>query len=396
MGESAGAAPDPSAFREALAGWLEAQLSGPFASLRGITDLARSIEERRRWERALGAAGWSCVGWPEQYGGRGASLEEQIIFAEEYALSQAPNRIAHVGVELAGPTLLALGSEAQKRRFLPRIASGEDLWCQGYSEPNAGSDLANVQTKAALVDGCWRIDGQKVWTSLAQCADWAFVICRTDPGSRGSRGLSYILVPMRQPGVTVRPIRQMTGETEFNEVFFDGAVSEADNIVGQPGEGWKVAMHTLQVERGASTFGQQMHFRNQLEMLIEAARANGKVRDVGVRRRIADAWMGLEVMRQHALRILATQAVGAPGLESMVAKLYWSTWRQEVGELSMDILGSAGEVADAGGDLPTLTSLYLQSRAETIYAGSSEIQRNIIAEQGLRLPREPREGWPPR
>jgi alkylation response protein AidB-like acyl-CoA dehydrogenase len=381
------------AFRREVAGWLEAQLSGPFAHLCGIADLCRDMDERRRFERALGQARLSCVGWPVEYGGRGASLEEQVIFAEEYARAEAPARIAHVGVELAGPTILLYGTEDQKRRFLPRIASGEDIWCQGYSEPNAGSDLANVQTRAVLEDGRWRIDGQKVWTSIAQASDWSFVICRTEPGSKGSKGLSYILVPMRQPGVTVRPIRQMTGETEFNEVFFDGAFADAADVVGDPGQGWRVAMDTLKLERGVSTFGQQMHFRNQLGALIAAAKANGKAEDAGVRRKIADAWIGLEVMRQHALRMVAEET---PGLEGMVFKLYWSSWRQQVGELSVEVLGPAAEVGDAAGDLPLLTSLHLQARAETIYAGSSEIQRNIIAEQGLGLPREPRVGGPQR
>jgi alkylation response protein AidB-like acyl-CoA dehydrogenase len=379
--------PGPEAFRRMVAGWLEAQLSGPFAHLRGIADLDRAMDERRRFEEALGAARLSCVGWPKEYGGRDASLEEQVIFAEEYARADAPNRIAHLGVELAGPTIMMHGTEDQKARFLPRIASGQDIWCQGYSEPNAGSDLANVQTKAVLEGDRWRIDGQKVWTSIAQASDWCFVVCRTEPGSKGSKGLSYILVPLRQPGVTVRPIRQMTGESEFNEVFFDGAYADAADVVGAPGEGWKVAMATLKLERGVSTFGQQMLFRRQIEELIAAAKANGKAGDPAIRRRIADAWAGLQVMRQHALRMISTEP---PGLESMVFKLYWSTWRQQVGELSMEVLGQAGEVAGPDGELPYLTSLHLQARAETIYAGSSEIQRNIIAEQGLGLPREAR------
>jgi alkylation response protein AidB-like acyl-CoA dehydrogenase len=377
----------PEAFRRMVAGWLEAQLSGPFAHLKGIADLCRDMDERRRFERALGEARLSCVGWPEAYGGRGATLEEQVIFAEEYARAGAPNRIAHLGVELVGPTIMIHGTEDQKHRFLPRIASGEDIWCQGYSEPNAGSDLANVQTKAVREGDRWRIDGQKVWTSIAQASDWCFVVCRTEPGSRNSKGLSYILVPLRQPGVTIRPIKQMTGESEFNEVFFDGAYAEDRDVVGAPGEGWTVANATLKLERGVSTFGQQMLFRSQIEALIAAAKANGKAADPAIRRRIADAWAGLQVMRQHALRMISTET---PGLEAMVFKLYWSGWRQEVGELSMDVLGQAGEVADEQGDFPLLTALHLQARAETIYAGSSEIQRNIIAERGLGLPREPR------
>jgi alkylation response protein AidB-like acyl-CoA dehydrogenase len=378
------------AFRAEAAAWLQEQLGGPFAHLRSIANHTDRIEARREWEQALGEARWSCIGWPEAYGGRGADLAEQVIFAEEYARADAPARIGHIGVELAGPTLLAFGSDAQKARFLPPIAQGREIWCQGYSEPNAGSDLANISTRARLEDGRWIIDGQKIWTSMGHFADWIFVLCRTEPGSRGSRGLSFLLAPMRQAGVTVRPIRQMTGEAEFNEVFLDGAETAAENVLGRPGQGWEVAMALLGFERGVSTLGQQMQFRNDLDRLVRVARANGKVQSPTIRQRLADAEIGLRIMRYNALRMLSAQDAGALSPPAYTYKLYWSSWRQKLGELAMDVLGPAGELADADGHLPALTQMFLMSRAESIYAGSDQIQRNIIAERALGLPREPR------
>ena len=383
-----GFAPEHEAFRAEAAAWLGAQLNGPFAHLKGVANHTDAIEERRRWEAALGAAGWSCVGWPQAYGGRGANLAQQVIFAEEYARAHAPARIGHIGVELAGPTLLAYGREAQKERFLPRIARGEDIWCQGYSEPNAGSDLANIATRARLVGDQWVIDGQKVWTSMGHFADWVFLLVRTEEGSRGSRGLSFLLAPMKQPGVTVRPIRQMTGEAEFNEVFFDGAVTAAENIVGAPRDGWKVAMGLLAFERGVSTLAQQMEFRNELRELIAIAKRNGAARDLGLRRRLADAHIGLEVMRCNALAMLSDD--GAAGGEALTYKLYWANWHRRLGELAMDVLGQEGEIGQGDYQFGRLTHTFLMSRSETIYAGTNQIQRNIIAERGLGLPREPR------
>jgi len=382
-------APQLADFRAEAAAWLDAQLSGPFAHLRGINNHVDAIEERRKWEEALGAAGWSCIGWPTEYGGRDASIAEQVIFAEEYARARAPSRIGHIGVELAAPTLLAYGTEKQKRQFLPRIAAGQDIWCQGYSEPNAGSDLSNVRTTAYLHDGRWRIRGQKTWTSMAHFADWAFVVCRADSGSQGPAGLAYLLVPMKQPGVTVRPIRQMTGEAEFNEVFFDEAETAADNIVGKPGEGWKVAMATLAFERGVSTLAQQMQFGNELRMVIDAARANGKGRDPLIRQRIAEAHIGLSIMRASALRMLENHNQSQLSPEAYTYKLYWATWHQALGELAMDVLGLEGELQADGRPHP-LAKMFLMSRSETIYAGANQIQRNIIGERALGLPREPR------
>jgi len=388
-----GFTPAEERFRSEAAGWLEAQLSGPFRDLRGITSLSGQLERRMQWERALGAARFSCIGWPQEYGGRDATLAEQVIFAEEYARARAPGRIAHLGVELAGPTILTFGTAAQKQRFLPPIARGDEFWCQGYSEPNAGSDLANVRTRATLEEGGarWVVNGQKTWTSLAQFADWAFVLCRTEPASRGHRGLSYLLVPMRQSGVSVRPIRQMTGDCEFNETFFAAAHTAADNVVGAVGDGWRIAMGTLAFERGVSTLGQQMNFRNELDSIIAAARANGLLGDPLIRQRLAHAHIGLKLMRYSALRMLSGSQAGRLSNEAYTYKIFWASWRKKLGELAADVLGPAGEIArGAPYEFGPLPNVFLSSRADTIYGGTNQIQRNIIAERALGLPRESR------
>ena len=380
-----------SGLREEARAWLAETLSGPFADLKGVADFTTAPPRRREWEQALGAAGLSCIGWPKAYGGRGASIAEQVAFAEEYALAKAPSRVGHIGIELAGPTIIAFGTEEQKARFLPDIAAGRAIWAQGYSEPNAGSDLANVRTRARLENGRWVIDGQKIWTSLGMYADWAFVVTRVEEGSKGPKGLAYLLVPLDQPGITVRPIRQMTGEAEFAELFFDGAVTDADNIVGTPGQGWAIAMATLGFERGVSTVVQQMHFANELDLLIATARANGKAGDPLIRQRIADAWTGLEIMKHGLVRTLSDEATEQLGEEALTSKLYWSRWHRALGDLAMDVQGLAGEIGHAEDyRFGQLTHMHLASRADTIYAGSSQIQRNIIAERGLGLPREPR------
>lgn len=383
-------APELEAFRAEAAAWLESQLAGPFNALRGINNHVDLIDARRSWEQALGAARWSCIGYPIEFGGRAASIAEQVIFAEEYARSRAPARIGHIGVELAGPTILAFGTEDQKRRFVPDIAAGRTIWCQGYSEPNAGSDLANVRTRARREVDTYVIDGHKLWTSMGAIADWCFALCRTDASSAGSQGLSFLLVPMRQPGIVVRPIKQMTGEEEFCEVFFDGARAAVADRIGAEGEGWKVAMGLLGFERGISTLAQQMQFRNELREIVEIARANGKARDPIFRQRLADAHIGLKIMRYNALRMLSNTEQGQLAPEAYTYKLYWSMWHRRLGELAMDIIGPTGEIGTHDGRLPALTTMFLKSRAETIYAGSNQIQRNIIAERALGLPREPR------
>jgi len=390
-----GFTPKEERFRAEAAAWLEGQLSGPFRDMRGLSGQGGLPLRRREWERALGAARWSCIGWPEEYGGRDASLAEQVIFAEEYARADAPGRLGYMGVELAGPTILAFGTDAQKRRFLPPIARGEELWCQGYSEPNAGSDLASVRTRAVLGEGLearhWVINGQKTWTSFAQFADWSFVLCRTEEGSRGHRGLSYLLIPMHQSGVTVRPIRQMTGGADFNDTFFVDARTDAENVVGAVGDGWKVAMATLSFERGVSTLAQQMSFANELRAIMSAAEANGLIQDPQIRQRLAHAYIGLRLMRYSALRMLASAEAGKLSNEAYTYKIFWASWRKKLGELALDVLGPRGEIAaGASYEWELLPRLFLGSRADTIYGGTSQIQRNIIAERALGLPRESR------
>jgi alkylation response protein AidB-like acyl-CoA dehydrogenase len=376
--------PDDEEFRVRLREWLAANVP---AELRGAGGPGREHEafaERLAWNQRLAAAGWTCLGWPAAHGGQDASLARQVIFHEEYARCDAPASVAVVGEELLGPTLIAFGTPEQKRRFLPPIAAVEELWCQGYSEPGAGSDLASVSTTAVPDGGDWVITGQKVWTSLAHVADWCFVLARTTPGSRRSAGLSYLLVPMHQAGVTVRPITQLTGTSEFNEVFFDGARTPIGNIVGEPGDGWRIAMATLEFERGVAMLGKQVGFRRELGGLVAAARQTGTAADPLLRDRLARAWIGLEVMRAYALDTLGEPA--ASGAEASVLKVLWSRWHRDLGELAMDVRG-ATSMMDAD---DAWQRLFLFSRADTIYGGSDEIQRNIIATRALHLPRQAR------
>ncbi len=386
-----GFSPEEEAFRAECADWLAGQMQGDFADIRGIANLVDAPERRRQWEQRLAECGWSCIGWPKQWGGRDASIACQVIFAEEYARAGAPNRLNHIGVELAGPTLLAFGTEEQKQVFLPGIAAGTSIWCQGFSEPGAGSDLAAVHTKARLAGDKWIVDGQKIWTSLAQFSDWIFIIARSEKGSKGPKGLTFLLMPIDQPGIEIRPIRQINGEAEFNETFFTGAECPADHIIGTPGEGWRIAMGLLAFERGVSTLAQQMQFRNELDAVIAAAKANGASTDPLIRQRIAQAEIGLRLMRYGALRMLSNTDTSAIDAAALTYKIQWATWRRDLGELAMDVLGQAGEIAPGGEyNFPLLPNLFLYSRCDTIYGGTNQIQRNIIAERGLGLPREPR------
>ena len=383
-------------FASAIREWLAENLTEDFADLRGLGGPGREHEahdERLAWDRHLAAAGWTCLGWPKEYGGREATLSQQVIFHEEYARANAPARVSHVGEELLGPTLIAFGTEAQKQRFLPGIKTVSELWCQGYSEPGAGSDLAAVSTSARLDGDEWSVNGQKVWTSLAHVADWCFVVARTEPGSVRHKGLSYLLVPMDQPGIEVRPIIQLTATSEFNEVFFDDARTAADLVVGEPGDGWKVAMGTLTFERGVSTLGQQIGFERELEGIADLAKSNGKADDPLIADKLTRAAIGLRVMRSHALRTLAAVDAGTGGSEASVAKLLWANWHRSLGELAMEVSGAPALIAEGepeNGGLSELQRLYLFTRADTIYGGSNEVQRNIIAERVLGLPREAR------
>jgi alkylation response protein AidB-like acyl-CoA dehydrogenase len=373
-------------FRGEARAWLAAHLVGDAA--------------RQDWERELGRGGWIGLGWSEDgHGNRRASLTEQVVWAEEYARSGAPARSGHIGENLLAPTLIAHGTPEQKARFLPPVARGEELWCQGYSEPGAGSDLAGISTtavrdKGSAPSGSYRVTGQKIWTSLAHEADWCFVLARTRPGSRRHHGLSFLLVPMDQPGrVEVRPIRQLTGTSEFNEVFFDGAEARAEHVVGGEGNGWRVAMSLLGYERGVSTLAQQIGFAEELRRVVRSALASGTATDPVVRDLLVRQWAELRTMRWNALRTLGGS--GDPGAPS-VAKLLWGRWHQRLGELAVRVRGAEAAVGPADWsastpyELDAFQHLFLFSRADTIYGGSDEIQRTIIAERVLGLPREPR------
>ncbi|TDU77597.1 acyl-CoA dehydrogenase family protein [Streptomyces sp. KS 21] len=379
--------------------WLTEHLVGPYADALGLGGPGsehEGVDARRAWERELGRGGWIGQGWDaEGYGNRRLSLTGQVVWAEEYVALRAPGRVGHIGENLLAPTLIAYGSPEQRDRFLPGIARGEELWCQGYSEPGAGSDLAGIRTTAVrdAGDGPFRVTGQKIWTSLARDADWCFVLARTEPGSRRHHGLSFLLVRMDQPGrVDVRPIRQMSGTSEFNEVFFDGAV--AAEVVGGEGNGWTVAMGLLALERGVSTLVQQIGFAAELERVLGAYVAVG-TGDPVLRERLVRQWAELRTMRWNALRTLG--AADDPGAPS-VAKLLWGGWHRRLGELAVAVRGaaaSAGPAAWAPGipyelGLDEEQRLFLFTRADTIYGGSDEIQRNIIAERVLGLPKEPR------
>jgi alkylation response protein AidB-like acyl-CoA dehydrogenase len=376
-------------FRAEVRTWLAEHLVGEFAPLVGAGGPGREhehVELRQQWEKELGRGGWIGLGWPVEAGGRGASIADQVVFHEEYAKAGGPGRIGHLGEQLLAPTLIAFGTQEQKDRFLPGILSGDELWCQGYSEPDAGSDLAGVRTKASLQADGWHVDGQKVWTSLAHVADWCFVIARTDPSSSRHKGLSFLLVPMDQPGVEVRPIVQLTDTSEFNEVFFDDALCEAGNVVGAPGEGWRVAMGLLAFERGVSTLGQQVGFTRELDQVIALARSNGAYDDPLVRAALHESWAGLQTLKHQALRTLSSDAASSTGVEANINKLLWANWHRSLGELAMRVSGPSGLLVD--GSLTELQSLFLFTRSDTIYGGSNEVQRNIIAERHWGLPRD--------
>ena len=374
------------AFRREVRGWLEDNLTPELRALG--PDLTTDLDLRAAWERTLGSGGWLGIDWPAEFGGRGATVTQSLVWHEEYATAGAPVR-AFFGEGLLGPTLITMGSQEQKERFLPPILKGTEQWCQGFSEPGAGSDLAAVRTRAWRDGDEWVIDGQKTWTSQATLADWIFVLCRTDADAPKHKGMSFLLVPMDQPGVEIRPIRQLTGTSEFNEVWLDNARTRGDLIVGEPGDGWKAAMATLSFERGTAFLGQQIRFGQELAALVAYAQKTGAAQDPVIRQRLARARVGLHIMKATGYRTVTQVArVGKPGPESSIGKLFWSQWHQALGELATDITGLPGQVVH-GGELDPFQHGFLFSKAHTIYAGTSEVQRGIVAERVLGLPKEP-------
>jgi alkylation response protein AidB-like acyl-CoA dehydrogenase len=381
-------------FRDELRSWLDEHLVGDFKRAGGVGGPADDSmwDLRLAWEKELAAGRWLNVAWPEEYGGRGGTPVQELIFQVEHAQAGAPYWVGVHGRDLFGPTLLEFGTDAQKKRFLPAITRCEEFWGQGFSEPDAGSDLAGLKTRALRDGDEWVVTGQKIWTTFGAYADWLYVLCRTNPDAPRHKGISMLLVPRHQPGVDVRPIRNIAGGLEFCEVFLDGARTAADMVVGEVDGGWSVVMGTLGNERsGATVLPFQAGFEREMARLLELVRAGGRGRDPVVRQKLARAWAGLRIMRMNNDRLLTTVLQGGhPGPESSIGKLYWANWHRDFGELMVDLLGPAamtpgdGPGGEAGA---AMVHSFLNARAETIYGGANEIQRNIVGERVLGLPR---------
>ncbi|WP_375483027.1 acyl-CoA dehydrogenase family protein [uncultured Mycobacterium sp.] len=385
-------------FRDEVRTWLAEHLVGEFARHRGVgfawDDVAFDV--RLAWDKELAADNWLCIGWPRKYGGREASADEQLIFQLEYARADAPYRAGVQGQDLLGPMLLAFGSDDQKRRFLPKITAAEQLWAQGFSEPGAGSDLAALRTKAVRDGDEWVIDGQKTWSSLALHADWLYVLCRTNPSAPRHHGISMLLVCANQPGVDVRPIRNMLGGNDFCEIYFSGARTPVDLVVGGVDEGWPVAMGALGTERGTTLLAEHLRIQHEVDAIIEAARSSGQHTRAVMRADLAKAWSDARIMEWNGRRLLSALDGhgGDSGAQASAAKVFASTAHQRMGELGMRAKGAASEVVGPNYQLDRLQQVMLAARAESIYGGTTQIQLNVLAERTLGLPREPRRESP--
>jgi alkylation response protein AidB-like acyl-CoA dehydrogenase len=386
--------PDHERFRRELRAWLEANLSRPWReSLRDPEHTEDGlIELRRAWQRRLYEAGYLGMDWPTEWGGRGATEVEKAIFEAEIARADAPPILNILGIGLLGPALIHHGTEEQRRRFIPPMLSGDEIWCQGFSEPGAGSDLAALRTSAVLDGDHFVLNGQKIWTTFGPWADWIFVLARTDPKDRYG-GISFILTRLDTPGITVRRLRQITGESEFGEVFFEDARVPRENLVGKVGEGWRIAMTVLGYERGTMSLAYSVRYGRDLERLAVACRELGR-NGGAAREKLARLLVDNEVMRANGIRTLANLAAGrVPGPESSIDKIYWSEFDKRFRETALDLLGPAGQLlrtsAGARTDVDWARE-FLWSRAGTIYSGSSEVQRNIIAKRVLNLPQDAR------
>jgi alkylation response protein AidB-like acyl-CoA dehydrogenase len=390
--------PEEKRFREEVRHWLRENLpAGWGTTVREPEDEAQRAAFRLDWEKRLHRGGWGGIAWPREYGGRGATLMEQAIFLEEMARADAPEGLNIIGRNLTAPTLMAHGTEAQKRRYLPAILRAEEVWCQGFSEPNSGSDLASVRCRATRDGDDFVVNGQKIWTSFAQYAQWCILLARTDSSLPKHKGLSFLLVDMRSPGITIRPLVQITGDTEFSEVFFDDVRVPAENLVGELNQGWRIAMTTLRFERGPEeALPREVRFRRDLERLFRTAAATVRsgrplTADPVVRQKLAASYIELELMRLNGLRALSRVTKGEElGPEASFTKLYWSHMYQRMMETALEVTGAASALAPGDPDAPAeglFAYRFLQSRAMTIYSGTSEIQRNIIAERVLGLPR---------
>src|SRR6516165_4121673 len=399
---------DAEEFRVEIADWLKENLPEGW----GERGFSLAAEERKafnkEWTAKLYAGGWICASWPAEYGGKGLGLLKQVVLNEEFARAGAPLRADFFGDTLVGPTLLQWGSEEQKKQFIPGILKGEISWCQGFSEPDAGSDLASLKTRAELDGDEWVINGQKVWTTQAQFADYIFLLARTDPDAPKHAGISYLLVPMKQPGIEVRPIEQIDGSAEFNEVFFTNVRCPKENVIGGVNNGWKVAMTTLGFERGTSSTTGHRRFLKDFDQILELARSKGQTGDPMIRQRLARSWSNIKIMQINGYRTLTDVLNGTHSTAKLSAcnKMFWSEAHQATMDLAMDVYGMQGQVLQghdgaesilpgarrARADYPVdnLQSLFFFSRSETIWGGTAEIQRNIVGERALGLPKEPK------
>jgi alkylation response protein AidB-like acyl-CoA dehydrogenase len=385
-------------FRDEFRAWLENNIPTDWSGVdvREPESSRQRFEFLRAWQKKMAEAGWVGIHWPREYGGRGASIIQQAIFIEEMARTQAPPLINVLGLSLLGPTLIAYGTTEQKERFLAKILSADEIWCQGYSEPNAGSDLASLRTEAVLDGDVFIVNGQKTWTSFGHFADYCFGVVRTDPEAPKHKGLTYMLIDMHSPGVSVRPLKQMTGESEFNEVFFENVRVPVRNVVGKINGGWEVALATLSFERGILGFSLQITFKRQIERLIELSktvRRNGKpVGDDPIfRQKLAQIYTEIEIFRLNQLRTVTRMArQGSPGAEGSIQKIFWSEMNQRMQQVAMEMLGPYGQLERDSSyaiDSGQWLHHYLRSRGNTIEAGTSEIQRNIVGHFVLGLPR---------
>jgi hypothetical protein len=402
---------DTDAFREEVRAWLRDNLPAGWFDEGFEMSPEERAEFNATWPHKLYEGGWICATWPTEYGGKGLSTMQGVVLAEEFADAKAPMRADFFGDTLVGPTILQWGTEEQKREFLPKILRGEMRWCQGFSEPNSGSDLASLKTSAILDGDEWVINGQKVWTTQGHHADYCFLLTRTDPDAPKHKGISYLLVPMKQPGVEVRGITQPDGTAEFCEVFFDDARCPKDNVVGGVNNGWKVANSTLAFERGMSATTGFRRFEEEYRLMVDVASSNGAISDPAIRQRLMGYYTKIQILRFNGLRSLSATLNGAKdaGVAALGAtnKMFWSEMHRDAMELALAIYGAAAMLVDTGpvsGSWPgsgrdrrrpgypvsPMMSAFFFSRSETIWGGTSQIQRNIVGERVLGLPKEPR------
>jgi alkylation response protein AidB-like acyl-CoA dehydrogenase len=385
--------PEQEAFRKEVRAWLETNLPDDlrgkaFASSRADVEEVRKL---RAWQKTMAEAGFVGMDWPREFGGRGATIVEMVILYQEMARAESPQILNRGGVSMLGPTLMKYGTQAQQQRFLRKILTAEEIWCQGFSEPNAGSDLANLQTRAVRDGDHYVLNGQKVWTSMGHVADWGFFLVRTDPNAAKHKGISFLLVDMKTPGITVRPLRQMTGEAEFNETFLDNVRVPAANLVGKENEGWSVAITTLAYERDLLTFIRHISLRNALHRLVKLVRERSRGADPIIRQKIAALWIGEQVLQLNAYRSLTRILRGvAPGPEGSTSKLFWSHLDQELAQVATEVIGPASQLEDTAWapDEGQWEFYALLAQASGIRAGTTEILKNILGERVLGLPKD--------